>query len=328
MDDLAVLGLQPAAFGQGEPLVREREVGDGLQCGLHAAELLLEAGTERRDRLCCTLRWTYRGERRRQQCPALLCVLARAIGADQGERLLSFESVPLYRPAHGLLGVVVEGTERVRQRDPHRPRVDTTGHLFTEPVGQRQSGGHPRRLSAEDVGDSLGAEPVIEAHRLHHPGFVHRRERARRPIGLEQGHLLLQSRSRRLQDHRHLGNPRCPPPLETFETVDDLVLPAGGLHRAKRQLLESNRSLGRRFPPGPQHLEMRAQLRDGNKPYRRAVLTVSVSIIARASQRKRCCHDKRPFVQRASVSSDDAGPEEGRDKTCLKPSESYRPNGR
>jgi hypothetical protein len=31
MDDLAVLGLEPAALGHGEPLVREREVGDGFQ---------------------------------------------------------------------------------------------------------------------------------------------------------------------------------------------------------------------------------------------------------------------------------------------------------
>jgi hypothetical protein len=31
MGDLAVLGLEPAAFRQGEPLVREREVGDGFQ---------------------------------------------------------------------------------------------------------------------------------------------------------------------------------------------------------------------------------------------------------------------------------------------------------
>jgi hypothetical protein len=236
--------------------------------------------------------------------------------------------MPLYRLTHGFLGVVVESAERVRQRDPHRPCVDTTDHLFTEPVGQRQSGGHPRQLPAEDVGDSLGAEPIIVAHRLHHPGFVHRRERARRPIGLEQGHLLLQSRNHRLQDHRHLGNPRCPPPLETFETIDELVSPAGGLHRAKRQLFESNRSLGCRFPAGPQHLETRAQLLDGDKPYRRA--TLFGRIISRAGPRKRCCHDKRPFAAQSAPapSDDDAGPEDGSDKTCLKPSESYRLNGR
>lgn len=313
MDDLAVLGLQPAAFRQGEPLVREREIGDGLQCRLHAAELLLETGTERRDRLCCALRWAHRRERRRQQCPALVRVLACTIGADQGERLLSLETVPLYRLTHGFLCVVVEGAERVRQRDPHRPRVHTADHLFTEPVGQHQSGGHPRRLSAEHVGDPLGAEPVIAAHRLHHPGLVHRRQRTRRPIGLEQGHLLLQSRRRRLQDHRHLGNPRCPPPLETFETVDNLVTLFGGLHRAKRQRLESYRSLGCRFSPGPQRLESRAQPLDGDKLYRRAALARGV--VSRAGRRKRRCHDKRPF----------AG---GSDKTCLKPSESYRPNGR
>ena len=255
-------------------------------------------------------------------------MLACTIGADQGERLLSFETVSLYSVTHGFLGVAVERAERVRQCDPHRPRVHTTDHLFTEPVGQRQSGGHPRRLSAEHVGDSLGAEPVIAAHRMHHPSFVHRCERSRRPIGLEQGHLLLQSRSRRLQDHRYLGNPRCPPPRQTFETVDNLVSLAGGHHRAKRQRLESYRSLGCRFSPGPQRLEARAQPLDRDKTYRGTALAGGV--IARAGPRKRCCHDKRPFAaQRApATSDDDADPEDGRDKTCLKPSESYRPNGR
>ena len=178
-------------------------------------------------------------------------MLASTIGADESERLLSLETVPLYRLTHGVLSVVVEGAERVRQRDSHRPRVHATNDRFTEPVGQRQSGRHPRRLPAEHVGDPLGAELVIVAHRMYHPGFVHRRERTRRPIGLEQGHLLLQSRNRRFQDHRHIGKPRCPPPLETLETIDDLVFPAFGLHRAERQLLESNRSLGCRFSAGP-----------------------------------------------------------------------------
>jgi hypothetical protein len=236
--------------------------------------------------------------------------------------------VPLYRSAHGFLGLVVEGTERVRQRDPHSAPVDTADDAFIEPVGQRQSGRHPRRLSAEDVGYSLGAEPVIAAHRLHHPGFVHRRERARRPIRLEQGHLLRQSRSRCFQDHRHLGKARCPPPLETFETVDDLVIPVGGLHRAKRQLLESNRSLRGRLPARTQHLETRTYLLDGDKPYRRAAL--AGRLIARAGQRKRCCHDQRPFAgtRAKAPSADDAGPEDGSDKTCRNPSESYRPNGK
>jgi hypothetical protein len=52
MDDLVMLGLEPAAFGHAEPLVREREIGDGLQCRLHQAELFLETGAERRERRC------------------------------------------------------------------------------------------------------------------------------------------------------------------------------------------------------------------------------------------------------------------------------------
>ena len=63
MDDLAVLGLESAALGQREPLVRERKIGDGFQCRLHAAELLLETGAERREGLCCAIRWTHRIQR-------------------------------------------------------------------------------------------------------------------------------------------------------------------------------------------------------------------------------------------------------------------------
>jgi len=291
MDDLAMLGLEPAAFGQGEPLVREREIGDAQKGRPHQAELLLETGAERRKSLGSTIRWTHRSERIRQQCPALLRVLARAIGAHEGERFLAFEAVPRYRLTHASLGVVVEPTERVRQRDPHRPRVHTSSHFLVKPVGQGQSGRHPRWLSAEDVGYSLGAEPVIVAHRIHHPGFVHRCERARRPIRLEQSDLLLQSRSRRFQNHRHTGKLRCPPSLETFETVYDLKIPIPCLHHAKRQILESNRSLGCCFSPGPQRLETRAQPFDRDISYLGSALAQRV--VSGARQRKRCCHDKR-----------------------------------
>jgi hypothetical protein len=56
MDDLAMLGLEPAAFGQGEPLVREREIGDAQKGRPHQAELLLETGAERRKRLSGAIR--------------------------------------------------------------------------------------------------------------------------------------------------------------------------------------------------------------------------------------------------------------------------------
>jgi hypothetical protein len=105
MNDLAMLGLEPAALGQREPLVRERKIGDGFECRLHTAELLLETGAERRERRCCAIRWAHCIERRRQQRPPLIRMLARAIGADEGERLLPLETVPLYRLAHGPLGV-------------------------------------------------------------------------------------------------------------------------------------------------------------------------------------------------------------------------------
>ena len=77
------------------------------------------------------------------------------------------------------------------QRDAHRAHVDTPCHLFRKPLSQCQSTRHPRRLAAQDMGNSLEAETVFVMYRMHHLGFVHGRERAGRTVGFEQRHLLL-----------------------------------------------------------------------------------------------------------------------------------------
>jgi len=167
-----------------------------------------------------------------------------AIGADQGKRLLPFETVSRYRFAHSLLSRFVERTKRVRQRDPHIAHVDETDYRFAKPLGQHQSGRHPERLSAKDAGNPLGTEPLHVAHGMHHPGFIHRRERACRTICFEKRDLLLQG-GKRFRYHRHIRKSRFPPSFKTFETVDDLVKTVCGLHDTERQITELNRPLGR-----------------------------------------------------------------------------------
>ena len=63
MDDLAMLGFEPASLGQSEPLVREKKISDVFQCRPHAAELLLETGAERGDSSRGTIRRPHRIER-------------------------------------------------------------------------------------------------------------------------------------------------------------------------------------------------------------------------------------------------------------------------
>jgi len=173
-------------------------------------------------------------------------MLKGAIGADQGERLLSFQAVLHYRFAHRLLCRFVERTERMRRRNAQVAAVDEADRRFAQPLGHQQTGRHPRRLSPQNMGDSLGTEPLRVAQGLHHPRFVHRRERARRAIRFEQRDLLLQA-GNRFQHHRHILKIRCPPSFETFESVDNLVKAVRRFYDTQRQITEANRPLRHRF---------------------------------------------------------------------------------
>lgn len=233
MDDLAMLGFYPAAFRRSEPLVRNEKIADGAECVLHLLQFFFEATVERGDITGGAIRRAHRIERIREQRPLLSRMIASAIGADQGERLLSFQSVPGYRFTNGLLGRIVERTERISQRDAHLSLVDEADHRFAEPLGKHQASRHPRRLSAQNPGDPLGTELLLQANRAHHPRFVHRRERARRTIGLENGDLLLQT-GYRFRYHRHFREPRASPSFETLESVDDLVKSVRNLCNTQR----------------------------------------------------------------------------------------------
>jgi hypothetical protein len=92
--------------------------------------------------------------------------------------------------AHRLLILEPERAQCVGQRDPHRARVDPSGHRFREPVEKRQPDVHPRHLVPTDPGNRHRSQTLIVPQRMHHLGLVHGREGARWTIGLQQGDLL------------------------------------------------------------------------------------------------------------------------------------------
>jgi hypothetical protein len=190
MDDFAMLGFEPPSLRRGEPLVRNEKIADGLQCVLHEAQFLFEATAKRRDIGRGTIRRPHRVERRRQKRPAFIWMLEGAIGADQGERLPAFQAVRCYRFTHCLLRRFVEPAERMRRRNAQCALVDEAHRPFAKLLCHQQTGRYPRRLSPQNMGDSLGTEPLLAAQRLHHSRLVHRRERARRAIRFEQCDLL------------------------------------------------------------------------------------------------------------------------------------------
>ena len=204
------------------------------------------------------IRRPHRIEGRREQRSPLIRMRGGAISADKGEGLLSLQTASPYRLAHGLLRPLVERTKRMRQRDPHLALVHATDHPFAQPRGQHQAGRYPRRLSPQNPGDTLGTKLFLLADGVHHPRFIHRRERAERTIGLQKRNLLRKARHRFLY-HRHSRKPGCAPPLEPFESVDDLVVSLFCLHDAKRQITQAYRSLRPRcFVPRAQTFEARA----------------------------------------------------------------------
>ena len=241
MDDLAMLGFEPAAFRRREPLVRDEKIADDVQSVPHVIQFLFEATAKRADIRRGTTRRPHRIEGRREQRLTLIRMVASAIGADQGERLLSFQTMLHYRFAHRRLCRFVERTERMGQRDPHLADVDSAHHCFAQPLGHHQTGRDPRRLSAQNASDTFGTELLLVADGMHHPCFVHRRERSWRTIGLEKRDLLQKARHP-FRSHRHLRKPGASPSFEPFESVDDLVKTVRRFCDTKRQIIEAYRS--------------------------------------------------------------------------------------
>jgi hypothetical protein len=281
-------GFEPARFGRRKSLVGNLEISDGLQCLSHAAELLLEAGAQRPDG-GSGARGTDRVEGMSQELAALLVMLGRAIGADQGQGLLPLETMALDGLANRLLIRGRQGAQGMGQGEPHRASLNALLHRLTQPLGQGQTGGYPLALVPAHLGDGGRAQPLIEAQRLHHPGLVHGRERPRRTVGLQQGHLLRHAGEPPFQHHRHLLEPRQNPLLEALEAIDHIEESIVGLHHAQRQLGEIHHALGSRSRRAAQPPMARAHLVDRHQANPRLAGPL---FIFKHTNGLRCRHDR------------------------------------
>ena len=117
-------------------MVGNDKIAHSVQCVPHVFQFLFEATAECRDIGRGTIRRPHRIERIREQRPLLSRMLASTIGADQGERLRPFQSMTCYRFTHGLLGRIIERTERMRQSNAHIPLIDEVDHRFAQPLGK------------------------------------------------------------------------------------------------------------------------------------------------------------------------------------------------
>lgn len=132
---------------------------------------------------------------------------------------------------HGLLVVVRQGRQRVREG---RAEV-ATGELLLrqgrEPGAQEHAARHPVGSVPEKAPDGARGHPVIVDERADDPRLVEGRDRPRRRVGQEQKTLLVDSLSGWLDGHGDEPYPGFAPPGQPLETVDHLVVAVvGGDH--------------------------------------------------------------------------------------------------
>jgi len=124
----AVLRLQPAPFGGGQPLVRHTEGGDLAERLAHPIEPLLQASAKGPERRNAAVLGSDRGQRLGEKSPSLPLALRRAVGADQRQRLLALQPILFGRCEHRLLLRRLQGAQRVGQPYAHRARIHSPGH--------------------------------------------------------------------------------------------------------------------------------------------------------------------------------------------------------
>ncbi|MFH2006591.1 MAG: hypothetical protein ABI333_08405 [bacterium] len=147
---------------------------------------------------------------------------------------MSLEPVSFHRGGHGLLVVWAERAERVGQRHAERALVDLALQRSAEPLGQGESHEDPSALPVAGLGDGGRAELLLVPKGEDHAGFVHWRERARRPVGLEQRDALLRRTAGLLDEDGYALQAHLTPARKALEAVDDLEGAVLGGHHAER----------------------------------------------------------------------------------------------
>ncbi len=136
--------------------------------------------------------------------------------------------MPLDGTDDRLLLLVGERAQGVGQGHPEPALVELPLERLAELLGQGQPLHDPAPLATADVGDRGRTKFLGSAEVPDHPGLIHRRERARRAVGLEQRDLLLHRRARSLHQHRHLAQAELTPARQALEAVEELEVSAFG----------------------------------------------------------------------------------------------------
>ncbi|MBI4570772.1 MAG: hypothetical protein HY723_02395 [Chloroflexi bacterium] len=225
--------FEPAALG-GREVVGEAEGTQIRERLPELSEALLQvAGARRQHR---------RGRRRSHHAERVLdellavALVGNAVGVNQRERLAGTKVVARHGREHGVLVVVRERAQRVRQRRADGAAAELVLGRERQARAQGETTRHPRGLAAEQARHACRREPVLLDQRAHDPRFVQRGERARRRVGHQQPALVLGARAGTLDDHGRLLAPGFSRARQALEAVEHLVVPVLGGHDPQRHL--------------------------------------------------------------------------------------------
>ncbi len=284
-------GLEPSPLGRTQPLLWELKVAQVPQYLACAGKPLFQPRRKRAQRREAPLVRAHDAQGRFEQLTPLGRAFGQSICAQQRLGLLGLEAVTLHRGGHGLLLVGAQRTKRVGQRQANGPLVYLAPQRLAQSLGERESQMYPAGFTTAQMRDGLGSQLLLVAQRPDHSRLVHRRQRARRPVGLEQGDHLLGGRPWRLQQHRHPLDAKKLPACQPLEAVDQLVGSVLGGYHPQRQRPQ-RRLPGLRWPPPasePGQARAKLACADPLEPGAARGLSARDGLIARCARRAHGC---------------------------------------
>jgi hypothetical protein len=290
----SLIGLETPPLGRAQALLGELEIDQVLQRLARPGESGLETRGERAEWGDAAPIGAHGAKGGLEERTPVGRAFGQPIGAAERLGLVALEPVALHRLGHGLLLLGVERAERVGQRHAEPAIVDLSLQRLAELLGQGEALVDPARLAAAGLGDGLRPELLLVPQGEDHTGLVHGRERARRPVGLEQSDQPARRGARCLHDHRHALQAEPSPSPEPLEAVDDLVDAALGGHHPQRQRAERGLVSAPLPPPATQPFVARAERarRDPLDP--RAAHRLGRWRALRRGLRARCAHGSSP----------------------------------
>jgi hypothetical protein len=223
-----VLGLEPPAFGRGEPLGGDLERGQIEQGLPDAAETFFEPDAERAEG---GARWVgAHAEVWLSEQPGALARCGTAEARDQGQSLLGAEVLSLGGALERLLLFVGQATKRVGDRGSDLAAVELALERGEKTPPQHEPSRDPARPAANPPRHGLLALVVLRDERVDHAGLVHGGATARRRVGAQEQQLAVDRGKRLLDDDGDLAMAGRHPVREPLEAVQDLegaVLPWG-----------------------------------------------------------------------------------------------------